>query len=330
MLKYSENIVSKTNSQLDAVKIDKLNDIVLLITPAAEIDLVAWTQAHRDIIDGLVVDTPAILFRGFSGISRDSFTRFCGVFAEPMNYIYRSTPRTELSGGLYTATEYPCEATIPQHCENAYQKVWPLKLYFYCEKSAPQGGETPLSDIRSVTATIPAEIKEKFRQKKVMYVRNYRPGMDIPWQTVFQTTQREVVEKFCEANAIECEWKDGDSLRTVQICQGLAQHPITGEELWFNQAHLFHVSSLEPQIRDTLLQIYPQENLPRNAYYGDGSPLEEDVLKQISQAYEKYKFTFKWHDGDFLLVDNMLCAHGRNPFSGDRKVLVSMNIPTSA
>jgi hypothetical protein len=31
--------------------------------------------------------------------------------------------------------------------------------------------------------------------------------------------------------------------------------------------------------------------------------------------------------GDILMVDNMLVAHGREPFSGPRKILVAMAEP---
>ena len=34
--------------------------------------------------------------------------------------------------------------------------------------------------------------------------------------------------------------------------------------------------------------------------------------------------TFPWRRGDVLLLDNMLTAHGRRPFTGDRRVLVAM------
>jgi len=32
-----------------------------------------------------------------------------------------------------------------------------------------------------------------------------------------------------------------------------------------------------------------------------------------------------WRTGDVLLVDNVLLAHGRRPFTGDRRVLVAMS-----
>jgi alpha-ketoglutarate-dependent taurine dioxygenase len=36
---------------------------------------------------------------------------------------------------------------------------------------------------------------------------------------------------------------------------------------------------------------------------------------------------FTWEKGDVLMVDNMLTAHSRRPFLGERKILVGMAEP---
>jgi alpha-ketoglutarate-dependent taurine dioxygenase len=32
----------------------------------------------------------------------------------------------------------------------------------------------------------------------------------------------------------------------------------------------------------------------------------------------------RWRQGDILMIDNLLAAHGRNPYSGPRKIIVAM------
>jgi hypothetical protein len=64
--------------------------------------------------------------------------------------------------------------------------------------------------------------------------------------------------------------------------------------------------------------------LPRNCYYGDGSLIEDSVMEEIGRVYAALEVSFPWHQGDILLLDNMLTAHARNPFSGLRKIYVSM------
>lgn len=317
----------KNSGTLDAAKLERVNDVALQIAPATpDTSLVDWLLPRRDAIDDLLLDSPGLLFRGFSDTNLSDFSR---IFSEPLDYVYQSTPRTRIDSGVYTATEYPQELEISQHCENSYQRTWPLQLYFRCEKAALSGGETPLCDMRMVTAQIPSDIKTTFQKKGVMYVRNYHPGLDLPWETVFQTRDRGEVESFCRKNSINFEWLANGCLRTTQVCQGMARHPKTHEELWFNQAHLFHSSNLDKDIREYLIQTYSENGLPRNAYFGDGTPIDDGILQEIRAIFSERQVAFTWKDKDLLLVDNMLCSHGRKPYSGPRKVLVSMGNPFS-
>jgi hypothetical protein len=73
-----------------------------------------------------------------------------------------------------------------------------------------------------------------------------------------------------------------------------------------------------------MLTIFVEEDLPRNVYYGDGSAIVAADLDLICEAYEEERVVFPWKDGDVLLLDNMLSAHARNPFTGKRQVVVGM------
>jgi hypothetical protein len=99
---------------------------------------------------------------------------------------------------------------------------------------------------------------------------------------------------------------------------------------WFNQAHLFHTSSLPAAVREDLLASFGPEQLPRNALYGDGSVIEDEALTEIRAAFEAETVATPWQTGDVMLVDNMLMSHGRNPYDGPRKVLVAMSGAWSA
>jgi alpha-ketoglutarate-dependent taurine dioxygenase len=299
----------------------------LVARPAvAGVDLVAWARKHVDVINANLLRCGAILFRGFELPGREAFAEFIKATAvgDLLAYTNRSTPRTEVGRNLYTATEYPANQTIPLHNENSYQSSWPLKIYFLCVTAPGQGGATPLADSRKVFARIPPHIRDEFAERGVMYVRNYGDGLDLSWQQVFQTTEQSEVEAFCRREGLEFEWKDGDRLRTRQVCQAVASHPETGEMVWFNQAHLFHVSSLASDISGYLWAEMKEAELPRNAHYGDGTPIEASFLDEIRAAYMEETITFMWHEGDILLLDNMLTAHGREPFVGPREILVGM------
>jgi alpha-ketoglutarate-dependent taurine dioxygenase len=323
-------------SSTDLVKVELLQPeqpLPLVIQPTVEgINLVTWAASNQDVIASWLLPHGGLLFRNFNIKKVVHFEQFIQTLSGTLlDYSYRSTPRSQVSGKIYTSTEYPANQSIPLHNEMAYSLSWPMKIWFCCLKSAQQGGETPIVDSRKVFQRIGSKRKDEFIQKKVMYVRNYSDSLDLSWENVFQTKNKLEVEDYCRSAGIEFEWKDGGKhLRTRQVCQAVATHPKTGETVWFNQAHLFHVSSLNSEVRQTLLSTIKEEDLPRNVYYGDGSPIEASVLDEIREIYQQEAVTFPWQEGDVLMLDNMLTAHGRKPFIGSRKVVVGMAEPFSA
>ncbi|AVH67249.1 taurine catabolism dioxygenase TauD/TfdA [Nostoc sp. 'Peltigera membranacea cyanobiont' N6] len=304
----------------------------LIIKPQVnDVNLIAWVANNRDWLETQLFKYGGILFRNFNiKVVTDFEQLIKSISGELIEYSYRSTPRSQVSGNIYTSTEYPAEESIPLHNEMAYARSWPKKICFFCVKAATEGGETPIVDSRKVFQQLDPKIKEQFILKKVMYVRNYGQGLDLQWQNVFQTTNKLEVESYCHHANIEFEWQDESNLKTRQVCQAIATHPRTGEMVWFNQAHLFHISNLKTAVRNSLLSVLKEEDLPRNALYGDGSRIETSVIEEINQIYQQESVTFSWQEGDILMLDNMLAAHGRKPFIGDRKVLVGMAEPYCA
>jgi len=282
----------------------------------------------KALVDEHLHQSGALLLRGFQVQDEADFQAFAASFGSPLlSYEFGSTPRTDLGKGVYTSTEYPAHQHIPLHNEQAYTLQWPLKIWFHCMTASQEGGETPIANSRAVYQSIDPALRQRFESKKLMYVRNYGNGLDVPWEKAFNVSgpqAKHQAETFCRQQQIAFEWKDDGELRTRQICQSQTVHPVTGETVWFNQAHLFHVSALEESIRETLLSIVDEEDLPRNVYYGDGTPLEASALQEINGVMAEEKVLFPWQKGDVLMLDNLLVAHGREPFSGSRKVVVAM------
>lgn len=308
------------------------NRIPLVLEPASgELRLDAWIAENRSFIDDKLTQCGALLFRGFAVNGEADFPAILNQLCDDtLSYVYRSTPRTEVGDKVYTATEYPAHKSIPFHNEEAYTLDWPMRLVLFCALPAEKGGETPIADTIAVTSRIDPEIVEKFVRKRVMYVRNYGAGVDLDWQTVFQTQKKSEVERYCREHQIEAEWRQNGCLRTRQVCQAVAEHPKTGQQIWFNQAHLFHVSGLDEKTRRSMLKVFSESELPRNTYYGDGSPIEEDALASIRAAFEAERVALPWQINDVMLLDNMLVSHARNPFEGKRRVLVGMGDSYSA
>lgn len=293
-------------------------------------DLLAAGREHQGALRELLDSHGALILRGFRvGDATALTTLLEDLWGRPLDYVYRSTPRTNVGAGLYTATEYPAALEIPLHCENAYQRDWPTRIGFHCVTPAGTGGQTPIADVERVTSRIDPGILREFEARQVRYVRNYSDHVDLPWTTVFQTKDKAEVEQYCRSKDIAFEWVGG-GLRTWQTCQGVLQHPDRGSTLWFNQAHLFHVSALGQEAAAEFIDLFGEEGLPRNAFFGDGEKIPADVLDNVRAAFEQEKIVFDWQKDDILLLDNMRFAHGRLAFSGSRRVLVGMAAPFSA
>jgi alpha-ketoglutarate-dependent taurine dioxygenase len=298
----------------------------LVIEPeVTELNLVAWASSAREMLEAELLRYGAILFRNFDLDTVTDFEQFARTISPHLlDYRERSSQRSEVKRGIYTSTEHPPDQFIHFHNEQSYARSWPMKLWFFCLTPPDKKGATPIADGRRVLRLLDPKIKERFLEKQVLYVRNYHKGIGLPWEVSFQTRERAEVEDYCRKASIDFEWKDRNGLRTRQIFKTIAPHPRTGEMVWFEHTAFFHISSLEPSIRNSLQAEFREEDLPFNTYYGDGSPIEDSVLEAIREAYRKVEVTFPWKKGELLLIDNMLVSHGREPYTGPRKILVAM------
>lgn len=289
-------------------------------------DIVSYIKNNNTMINELLLDNGVIVFKGFNPATSQDVENISQAYSDTLlDYVYPSTPRTDLGNKIYTSTEYPAHQEIPLHNENSYFSSWPDVLMFFCMVPAVEGGETPIADSRKILSKLNQSLKNKFMDKGIMYVRNYQPGLDIPWNKVFNSTRRSDVHNFCQKNNMSYTWVSDDHLRTEQVLSAVRKHPKSGEDVWFNQAHLFHITALKESTREMLISSIGENNLPRNTFYGDGSEIEHSILDEIRGVYLEEKIEFPWERGDFMFIDNMLYAHGRNSYKGDRKILVSMS-----
>jgi len=296
--------------------------------PEASVSLAAWAAEHREWITETLNDSGALLLRGFEVPGVSGFRAFVRVLtAELLEYKERSTPRTEIEDRVYTSTEYPAHQSIALHNEFSYSYTWPTRIFFHAEIPAEEGGATPIADSRRVYEAVPAEIRDKFATRGVAYVRNYGCGVDLSWQDAFQTQDKAAVESYCAAADVCCEWLPGDRLRTRQVRPAVTRLPRTGETIWFNQAHLFHVSNLGPESEAEMRRVFADGDLPRHAFFGDGSPISNEDLDEVRRALDSQTVSFPWQSGDVLVLDNMRFAHGRQPYRGRRRVLTALSDP---
>jgi hypothetical protein len=278
-----------------------------------------------DEINKALLEYGAILLRGFVIEDLDSFEQISVMLTDKlMDYSYRSSPRKQIHNKVFTSTEYPQEFCIPLHNECSYSKEWPNRIFFLCMKPPVQMGETPIADSRIILNTLDKAIVRKFKEKGIMFVRYFHKNIGMSWQEVFQVNNKRELEIYCKKNAINFEWQENDILKVYNICNATTVHTITKEETWFNQAHLFNIHSFTDEIKNQLVDTFGIDKLPRNSFYGDGEAIEHSVIKEIMDVYSKQMIKFKWEKSDLLLLDNILFAHGRMPFVGERKIVVTM------
>ena len=289
-----------------------------------EVSIIQWTKNNRELIEKKLANYGAILFRNFDINSVYDFERLAEAICPSLFEEYGDLPREGISSKVYGSTPYPSEQTILFHNESSHMHCWPQKIWFFCMQSPQSGGETPIVDCRKVFQLLDPQLREKFKQKQLMYVRNYANGLDVSWQDFFRTTDKKAVEDYCNKASINVEWKPDGGLRTCQVRPAIIKHPQTGESIFFNQIQLHHASCLKSEVRESLLSTFGEDNLPRHVYYGDRSPIEVSVIEEITAIYQKAQVSFPWQKGDVLMLDNMLTAHGRNPYEGNRKIVVAM------
>lgn len=284
-------------------------------------------QERQDLLARLRLKG-ALLFRGFPMRGISGFARFARDFAgrDLADYTGGASPRTRLGFGVYTSTEYPQTVSLSLHNELSYTFRWPEYLFFYCETPAQNGGETPIADSSLILDALDADLVHRFKSRKIRYDRRLEnaPQSEYSWQAAFETGERSIVENFCAKGGVDFTWNDDGSLRLTEIRPATASHPVTGEEVWFNQAEGFHPSALGDEAYKAIQSENAADKLRLNACLGDGGEFDLKDLEQIRAVTRDAMTLVSWQAGDILVLDNLLACHGRMPYTGPRKVLLAM------
>lgn len=288
-------------------------------------DAIAWLEQAMPRLEPELHRCGALLFRGFALREAEDFRRAVAAMAPRLrDYTGGTSPRSQVAEGVYTSTEYPKHLEIPLHNEMSYSSRWPQRLYFFCAVAPQTGGATPIADSRRILQAMPARIVDEFERRELLYVRNLASAQSPynAWSKAFETEDREQVEAYCREMDIGYEWQRSGGLRIQERRPATRAHPVTGERVWFNQVHLFHASNTPLA---SALSARIEAGLPMAAYYGDGGRIGNDTLADVRDVLNAHRRGFRWQQGDLLVVDNVLAAHGRLPFDGPRRILVAMS-----
>ncbi|WP_246155247.1 TauD/TfdA family dioxygenase [Saccharopolyspora hirsuta] len=287
-----------------------------------------WVAEHRAALHELVDDLGAFVIRGTGVSTVDHAVSVSRALAAPLLPEKEGFARRRTcADGVYSSSEWPANQPMCMHQELSYALRCPGLLVVTCLRAPESGGGTGVADAGAVFEALPADLVDRFEREGWQLVRNYGGAIGMPWQEAFGTEDRSEVERYCRDNAIDFEW-DGDSgLRTTQRRRAVIAHPRSARRLWFNQIAFLSEWTMQPEVREYLVAELGPDGLPFTSRYGSGEPIEPDVVDLINEVYEKHTRCTPWQDGDVLVVDNLACAHSREPYRGDREVLVAMGSP---
>ncbi len=306
--------------------------------------LLEWIASERDWIETKLLYHGGILLRGFAVRDIEDFERFSLAISPQLGeYIRGNSPRSKISGKVYTSTEFPCFFPLPLHNELSYVPRPPSKVMFFCVTPPAIGGRTPIADMRKVYQRIRPEVRQRFIEKQVRYIQNVPARGSVPWlktwPSMFETGDKLRVEEACRQRSLDFRWDANNTLHLTNVRPSVMAHPKTGEQVWFNQAHIFHNSwssefwrhyqvpiAIGAKIRELYHATrFQPEEYPTHCVHGDGSMILPEDLRHIRDVLWDTSTSFPWQQGDVLLLDNISVSHARSPFLGKRRIVVTLS-----
>ena len=288
----------------------------------------SWAAQHKDALRRAVAEHGSVLVRGLG--LRDA-AEVSAVFRQLSNglMIEREAfaSRQVYADGVYSSATWPANQPMCMHHELSYTLEFPGLMLFACLSAPTRGGATAVADSRAVLNALPAELVTRFERDGWMLTRSYNEEIGATVAEAFGTDDRSAVEAYCHANGIGFEWQPDGGLRTWQRRSAVVLHPVTGQRCWFNQIAFLNEWTIDPEVREYLVEMYGEDGLPFNTRFGNGDPIGADVVQLLNQIYEDNTVREPWQAGDLMLVDNVRTAHSREAYEGPREVLVGMADP---
>lgn len=288
-------------------------------------DAGSWARSNREAVRATIARHGALLVRGLGLADTAAVTQVFGILGGGlMTEREGFAARTSYADGVYSSSAWPASQPMCMHHELSYTLHPPGTMLFACLHASSEGGATAIADAADVLEALPADLVARFERVGWILSRRYNEDIGAAVGDVFGTDDPHRVEAYCRANGIAAQWDSDGSLVTRQRRPAVVTHPGSGRRCWFNQVAFLSEWTLDPDVREFLLDSYGPEGLPFTTSFGDGTPIGPDVVELLTHVYTTHTRREAWQDGDLLLLDNIATAHSREPHSGVREIVVAM------
>jgi alpha-ketoglutarate-dependent taurine dioxygenase len=310
------------------LEIDRRPDSPPILWAEAADDAPGWAAEHREALRVVVAEHGSVLVRGLGLRDAAGTTEVFRRLATNLMTEKEAFARRQVyADGVYSSATWPPNQPMCMHHELSYRLEVPSLLLFACVGAPTRGGATAVSNSPTVLDALPRDLTERFERDGWILTRSYNDEIGATLVEAFGTDDRSAIESYCRTNAIEFEWQPDGELRTRQRRSAVVHHPVTGERCFFNQIAFLNEWTIDPEVREYLVEMYGEDGLPFNTRFGNSEPLTEEIVGLINSVYEDNTMREPWQAGDLMLVDNIRTAHSREAYEGPREILVAMAEP---
>eukprot|EP00879_Flechtneria_rotunda_P002114 GHRR01002296.1.p1 GENE.GHRR01002296.1~~GHRR01002296.1.p1 ORF type:complete len:354 (+),score=75.06 GHRR01002296.1:452-1513(+) len=275
-------------------------------------------QQARPLIDEALYEAGAVLLQGLPLVTPEACEAFiCGLSYQQQEYQPSVGPPRRKIGSLDAATNIPGDYLVDLHNESIANPLYPAKIFLMCLNPACKGGENLIASGEAITAGISHNIMQRFADKGgIKYTRIFRSqesvtstnpliSYEATWQERASTKDKSVAAALFESLGCTVQWTGckEDTLEAWNIKPAVVPNPATGEPLWLNVAH-----------------IHPF----LHCSYGDGEPIEDEVLEAIDEARMAVTKSCNLGPGEMLMLDNTRYLHGRMPYEGNERKMITI------
>ncbi|MEO0574566.1 MAG: TauD/TfdA family dioxygenase [Pseudomonadota bacterium] len=280
-----------------------------------------WVGAHKErLLEQLDADG-ALLLRDFPVRTDRDFDTVIQAFGVE-NFAYADSlsnaVRVNRTERVFTANEAPPDVSIYMHHEMAQTPIFPAKLFFFCEKAAEQAGQTPIcrSDwlLQRLVESRP-EFVAQCRRHGVRYFNTMpadddaQSGQGRSWRSTLRVETLAEAEIKLRELGYQWHWLDDGSLRATTPVLPAIRQMADGREVFFNQL---------------IAAFRGWKDTAKAIAFGDMSEIDKADMEHVCDIADALTFDIPWQDGDIVVADNFLVMHGRRPFGGTRRILVSL------